>query len=583
LKSAKIEACRTYQTNNTESIYVDKKNYSNSREEAREGASSFESVSSLEYILTTVANCGGDYCNQVIENPCQAEANLSKHTNLEFDGTLLKATMSTAAIANEHNRILTQNSDTETKSSLAEAETPAAELETTADKAKHVFTKLGSISHNVIGNTSRAIGNLIPTASIQSITQPKFSMPDKTVASQVLMYRQLLHTACRPGLRLSRNYQGTKAQKAVIHMPWWEQGIETSGKMVISYDNLIVRLWLNGGIMPFADLLGGDVETMIDEKGLPPIPHEYWVERLGFQQPDPVTDFRSGGVLSLAMMVHMVESCMLTVKRFHPGGDASVLPFGITCINVTDMMAKFLMLAKSVDRMETLMSQKPFWRMFADPNAILVVQEISMNMLCDVVVEMNRERRLPKSDVDKRNELLSNSKVVTVFDFSEILERTERRVRMDLLGAGPKTVEELRSVADRLQLKYQQQLEAKERRSLVTIGGGSKNDLGKLAVDKAVATAGSAVSGATNMAAGVFERIKTTRISTPTFVLKPNKKSEELVIKPTIVDIPPLIDTTEKNSAIGVEDDWMGVTKDDAVPSSNRSFSQFSIGDNDED
>ena len=30
-------------------------------------------------------------------------------------------------------------------------------------------------------------------------------------------------------------------------------------------------------------------------------------------------------------------------------GDASVLPFGITCINVTDMISKFLMLAKSTD------------------------------------------------------------------------------------------------------------------------------------------------------------------------------------------------------------------------------------------
>ena len=43
-------------------------------------------------------------------------------------------------------------------------------------------------------------------------------MPDKTTASQVLMFRQLLHTKCRPGLRLSRVYQGTAAQKAVLHM-----------------------------------------------------------------------------------------------------------------------------------------------------------------------------------------------------------------------------------------------------------------------------------------------------------------------------------------------------------------------------
>ena len=111
-------------------------------------------------------------------------------------------------------------------------------------------------------------------------------------------------------------------------------------------------------------------------------------------QPDPVTDFRSGGVLSLAMMVYMVESCPKVCERlFH--GDASVLPFGITCINVTDMIAKFLMLAKSTDRMDALLSQKPFWRMFADPNAILAVQELAMTLLCDVVVEVAKERKVP--------------------------------------------------------------------------------------------------------------------------------------------------------------------------------------------
>lgn len=167
------------------------------------------------------------------------------------------------------------------------------------------FGKLSFSANHVFGNTGRAIGNLLPTANINAMLQPKFTLPDKNVASQVLMYRQLLHTNCRPGLRLSRPYQATAAQKAVLHMPWWEQGIEESGKMVISYDNLIVRLWMNGAIMPFADLLGSDVDTMITEEGLPPIPHPYWVDRLGFQQPDPVTDFRSGGVLSLAMMVHM--------------------------------------------------------------------------------------------------------------------------------------------------------------------------------------------------------------------------------------------------------------------------------------
>ena len=75
--------------------------------------------------------------------------------------------------------------------------------------------------------------------------------------------------------------------------------------MVISYDNLITRLWLSGAIMPYEkggyasieqqvnismeqlQLSGnkkGPIDTMINDKGLPPIPHRFWVDRLGFQQ-----------------------------------------------------------------------------------------------------------------------------------------------------------------------------------------------------------------------------------------------------------------------------------------------------------
>jgi hypothetical protein len=101
-------------------------------------------------------------------------------------------------------------------------------------------------------------------------------------------------------------------------------------------------------------------------------------------------------MLSLAMMVHIVEACPAVHERFvAPTGDASVLPFGITCINVTDMLSRFCMLAKSVDRMDALLSQKPFWRMFADPNSILVLQELSLDMLADVVVELREERQIP--------------------------------------------------------------------------------------------------------------------------------------------------------------------------------------------
>ena len=321
--------------------------------------------------------------------------------------SLLNRTMATAAMENEEKEA-SSSSDQQQQQAFN-----GAGLRQTAAMARGFADDAG-----------RAIGNLLPTATLQQLTTRKYTLPDKTVASQVLMYRQLLHTKCRPGLKLSRDYQGTAAQMAVMHMPWWEEGIETTKKMVISYDNLITRLWLNGAIDPFnrdvtveskneeivdffdmgmptspaeesSDIATiGSVETFITEEGLPPIPHPFWVDRLGFQQPDPVTDFRSGGVLSLGMLVYMVESQPEISQRFFTG-DAKVLPFGITCINVTDMIAKFLMLAKATDRMDALMSQKPFWKMFADPSAILAVQELAMEMLADVVVELEKERKVP--------------------------------------------------------------------------------------------------------------------------------------------------------------------------------------------
>merc|ERR1711935_464277 len=111
-------------------------------------------------------------------------------------------------------------------------------------------------------------------------------------------------------------------------------------------------------------------------------------------------------------------------------------------------------------------SQKPFWKMFADPNAITAVQELSLSMLCDVAVELGAEKKIPAlaEESNTNADILGNDEI-TVIDFSTILERTERRVRDDLLGAGPKTVEELRSIEGRLRVKYKHQLERKIQRA----------------------------------------------------------------------------------------------------------------------
>eukprot|EP00536_Pseudo-nitzschia_multiseries_P005109 jgi/Psemu1/238209/estExt_Genewise1.C_930019 len=448
------------------------------------------------------------------------------------------------------------------------------------------------------------------------------------------MYRQLLHTKCRPGLKLSRNYEGTPAQNAVMHMPWWEEGIAESKKMVISYDNLITRLWLNGAIEPYkpsaaaatataadGDLLSlgtaesdAPVETLIGEDGLPPIPHEFWVDRLGFQQQeqDPVTDFRSGGVLSLAMLVYMVESRSAVCQRFFTG-DTAVLPFGITCINVTDMIAKFLMLAKSTDRMDALLSQKPFWKMFADPNAITAVQELAMSMLCDVAVELGAEKRIPylAKKTNTNEGMADASDKVTVFDFSTILERTERRVRDDLLGAGPKTVDELRSIEGRLRLKYKTQLERKIQRAKERSeggdgdGGADANDDGEetdvFASDNDKSKQlKEAMDKASNFAGGLFAKVKSgvTKLNVSSSNNNNNNNqtgSGAAVDAATIVDLPPLNDTPtaaaaapaaapanatgETVSETSPDGDWAGTD----IAAATDGITNFSIGDEDDD
>eukprot|EP00934_Nitzschia_sp_Nitz4_P006411 Nitzschia sp. Nitz4//scaffold19_size178191//15744//17228//NITZ4_001956-RA/size178191-augustus-gene-0.33-mRNA-1//1//CDS//3329540616//6401//frame0 len=456
--------------------------------------------------------------------------------------------------------------------------------------AQQKLKQTAALAKGFADDAGRAIGSFIPTSAIQQLTTRKYTLPDKSVASQVLMYRQLLHTKCRPGLKLSRDYQATVAQQAVMHMPWWEQGIEQSRKMVISYDNLISRLWLNGAIEPFQEtnlLEPSDNQTLLSEEGLPPIPHPYWVDRLGFQQPDPVTDFRSGGVLSLAMMVYMVESHPDICQRFF-SGDAAVLPFGITCINVTDMIAKFLMLAKSTDRMDALMSQKPFWRMFGDPNAILAVQELAMTLLADGVVELTKERQV-KSLAQKHSthtsmpsDMDEHKTEVTVFDFSTILERTERRVRDDLLGAGPKSVDELRAIAERLRVKYQSQVDRKVQRAqeqqqnqgeaiappVGSVSGNMNSPQIMDVFDKAGGAAGAVAGAAGAFAGGLFSKMTSfNKTSDTTTAAAPAPVSAPA---PTIVDIPPP----------ATETDWMGETG--ASPATD-AFNNFSIGDDDDD
>lgn len=54
---------------------------------------------------------------------------------------------------------------------------------------------------------------------------------------------------------------------------------------------------------------------------------------------------------------------------------------------------------------------------------------------------------------------------MTVFDFSEIMERTEKRVGEEILGPGPRNIDELRAIARRVKSKYLMRVQLKEKHS----------------------------------------------------------------------------------------------------------------------
>ena len=162
---------------------------------------------------------------------------------------------------------------------------------------------------------------------------------------------------------------------------------------------------------------------------------------------------------------------------------------------------------------------------------------------------------------------------MTVFDFPNILETTERRVGDDLLGAGPKTVEELRSIAAKLRIKYQSQLEEKEKRA---------------AQQNPPPT--NVLQGAGNVAQGVFDKFKAV---SPPFLRKTDTGEKQAVTTSNVEQVifddiynsekqsdaaPELL--TTKDSPM-TEAGWANVS--DGTTDVTTAVGEFCIGDDDDD
>ncbi|CEG50257.1 Kinase A-anchor protein Neurobeachin and related BEACH and WD40 repeat proteins [Plasmopara halstedii] len=95
---------------------------------------------------------------------------------------------------------------------------------------------------------------------------------------------------------------------------------------------------------------------------------ESW-SRLGFQRPDPTTDFRAGGMLSLDCLVyfasHYTDQVVRMVKSQVPGSHDHTYPWGPAGINVTCMVARLFWKFDG----ELVREQQSNWPLFYDNEA----------------------------------------------------------------------------------------------------------------------------------------------------------------------------------------------------------------------
>ena len=191
---------------------------------------------------------------------------------------------------------------------------------------------------------------------------------------------------------------------------------------------------------------------------------------------------------------------------------------------------------------------------------------------------------------------------VTVFDFPIILERTEQRVERDLLGCGPKSVEELKAIKIKLQQRYRSQLEQKKQRAerrakkedeqqqqqqLSSANVGDNSDSSKIGEEarnvgvvagQVFSKATTVAAGAGTMAAGVFAKMKSPGFS-------PLRKVEDTALaepagttQATTPGSPDLMKFSASEDD-GDDGDWV---QSPAVPPTD-AIEHFSIDDDDDD
>lgn len=174
-----------------------------------------------------------------------------------------------------------------------------------------------------------------------------------------------------------------------------------------------------------------------------------------------------------------------------------------------------------------------------------------------------------------------------MFDFALITERTETRVRDDLLGAGPKTVDEVHAIAGRLRVKYKVQLDRRIERAKQQEEHGAGAGTGPQIKDVVGKAAGLAGGIAVGVAGGLMSRFQGGGNDASS--TQPN----EAQAPPPVAEAPAAMDSVavtkeEQCKDVAVEEgDWLGMDNppaaEQATEPTTDDFAKFSIEDDDDE
>ncbi|DAZ97689.1 TPA: hypothetical protein N0F65_009690 [Lagenidium giganteum] len=184
------------------------------------------------------------------------------------------------------------------------------------------------------------------------------TMPSEPFLTEMQTYYALLKQPCVSG-EAAYEDQLTKLWRAV-----YITGAEASTKQ--SQQQVATSLM---------DIPIDDIGTSPDQKEYERV-GESW-SRLGFQRPDPTTDFRAGGMLSLHCLVYFAtnftEQATRMVNSQVPGSHENTYPWGPAGINIT------CMLARQFWKMDGELSRERAgcWTLFGEHNAFF-------KMFCEV-------------------------------------------------------------------------------------------------------------------------------------------------------------------------------------------------------